>query len=213
MAGIYFLAGRLGLSLALINSTTSAIWPPTGLALAGMLMLGYRIWPAVLAGAFLVNLTTSDSASLAGAIAVGNTLEAVLGTFLTTRFAGGRRTFDRAEDIVRQMALPPCPEILAEIAREVRAETPNVRRIGDLITRDVAAAAGILKTVNAAAYGLHGSARSVQQAIGYLGLDRTALLLAGLLLRKAFSQSDRPALARCSRSSSIVNSAACPSFM
>jgi HD-like signal output (HDOD) protein len=106
------------------------------------------------------------------------------------------RLQDRAEDIVRQMGLPPCPEILAEMAREVRAETPNVRRIGDLVTRDVAAAAGIVKTVNAAAFGLRGPARSVQQAIGYLGLDRTALLLAGLLLRKAFPQSGRPALAR-----------------
>jgi HD-like signal output (HDOD) protein len=103
---------------------------------------------------------------------------------------------ERAEDIVRQLALPPCPEILTEISREVRAETPNVRKIGDLVTRDVAAAAGILKTVNSAAYALGGSARSVQQAIGYLGLDRTALLLATLLLRKVFPQSDRPAMAR-----------------
>jgi PAS domain S-box-containing protein len=113
LAGIYFLAGKLGLSLALINATTSAIWPPTGLALAGMLMLGYRIWPAVLAGAFLVNLTTSDSAPLAGAIAVGNTLEAVLGTFLATRFAGGRRTFDRAENIVRYVFFAAVPATVA----------------------------------------------------------------------------------------------------
>jgi HD-like signal output (HDOD) protein len=103
---------------------------------------------------------------------------------------------ERAEDIVRQLALPPCPEILTEISREVRAETPNVRKIGDLVTRDVAASAGILKTVNSAAYALGGPARSVQQAIGYLGLDRTALLLAALLLRKAFPQADRPALGR-----------------
>src|SRR5688572_5372196 len=103
---------------------------------------------------------------------------------------------DRAEEVVRKLALPPCPEVLAQIAREVRADTPDVRRIGDLVSRDVAAAAGVLKTVNSAAYGLRGAARSVQQAIGYLGLDRTALLLAGLLLRNAFPRSNRPAMVR-----------------
>jgi HD-like signal output (HDOD) protein len=117
---------------------------------------------------------------------------------------------ERAEDIVRELALPPCPVILAEIAREVRAETPNVRRIGDWVTRDVAAAAGLLKTVNSAAYGLAGPARSVQQAIGYLGLDRTALLLAGLLLRKAFPSSNRPAMTRFWQAS--VQLAACAGF-
>lgn len=106
------------------------------------------------------------------------------------------RLEEHAEENVRKLALPPCPAILAEISREVRTETPNVRRIGDLVLRDVAASAGILKTVNAAAYGLRGTARSVQQAIGYLGLDRTALLLAGLLLRNAFPHCERTALVR-----------------
>jgi HD-like signal output (HDOD) protein len=103
---------------------------------------------------------------------------------------------ERAEQIVRTLALPPCPEILAQIAQEVRADTPDVRKVGDLVSRDVAAAAGMLKTVNSAGYGLRGAARSVQQAIGYLGLDRTAMLLAGLLLRSAFPRTNRPAMAR-----------------
>ena len=64
------------------------------------------------------------------------------------------------------------------------------------INDDAAAAGGILKTVNSAGYGLRSPARSVQQAIGYLGLDRTALLLAGLLLRKAFAHSNHPAMVR-----------------
>jgi HD-like signal output (HDOD) protein len=102
----------------------------------------------------------------------------------------------RAEQIVRTLALPPCPGILAQIAQEVRTDTPDVRKVGDLVTRDVATAAGVLKTVNSAGYGLRGAARSVQQAIGYLGLDRTAMLLAGLLLRNAFPRTNRPAMAR-----------------
>ncbi|MPZ43443.1 MAG: HDOD domain-containing protein [Betaproteobacteria bacterium] len=118
------------------------------------------------------------------------------------------RLEERAEESVRKLALPSCPGILAEISREVRAEAPNVRRIGDLVTRDVAASAGILKTVNSVAYGLRGAARSVQQAIGYLGLDRTALLLAGLLLRNAFPSADRPVLARFWQASAQLATAA-----
>ena len=76
-----------------------------------------------------------------------------------------------------------------------------MRRIADLIARDVAAAAGVLKSVNSAAYGIGAPARSVQQAIAYLGLDRTALLLAGLMLRGAFPHSDRAAMIRFWRDS------------
>jgi integral membrane sensor domain MASE1 len=129
LAGIYFLAGRLGLSLALINATTSAIWPPTGLALAGMLLLGYRIWPAVVVGAFLVNLTTTDSPALAAGIAVGNTLEAVLGAYLAARLAGGRRAFDRAEDIVRYVffAAIPATVVSATIGTTAQGLAGTVR--------------------------------------------------------------------------------------
>ncbi len=101
---------------------------------------------------------------------------------------------DEAEAIVRSLGLPPCPEVLAEIARELRREMPDVQRIAGLVARDVASSATVLKTVNSAFYGLAAKARSVQQAIAYLGLDRTAFLLAALLLRNAFPQSSRPAM-------------------
>lgn len=111
------------------------------------------------------------------------------------------RLEEQAEGFVRSLRIPGCPEILARISREVHAQTPDLRKVADLVRRDVAAAGGILKTVNSAAYGLRRSARSVQQAISYLGLERTALLLAGLLLRKAFGRSDHPAMIRFWQSS------------
>jgi HD-like signal output (HDOD) protein len=103
---------------------------------------------------------------------------------------------DEAEAIVRKLGLPPCPDVLADIAREVRREMPDVQKIAGLVTRDVASSATVLKTVNSAFYGLAAKARSVQQAIAYLGLDRTAFLLAALLLRNAFPQSNRTAMVR-----------------
>ena len=87
---LYFAAGRLGLSLAFINQSASAIWPPTGLAIAACLLWGgASVWPAILAGAFLVNLTTSQALMPSVLIAGGNTAEALIAAALVRRLAGG----------------------------------------------------------------------------------------------------------------------------
>ena len=104
ITGVYFVAGRLGLSFALINANASAIWPPTGIAVASLLLYGVRYWPAVFVGAFLVNLTTTGAIVPSTAIACGNTLEAVIAAWLIGRFAGGIRAFEKAGDIVRAAA-------------------------------------------------------------------------------------------------------------
>jgi integral membrane sensor domain MASE1 len=57
LAATYFAAGKLGLSLAFVHVSATAVWPPTGIALAAFLFLGPRVWPGIFAGAFLVNLT------------------------------------------------------------------------------------------------------------------------------------------------------------
>jgi len=57
-AGLYYYCGKFGLSLAFLNKSASAIWPPSGLSLAVLLLLGTRLWPGVFMGAFLVNITT-----------------------------------------------------------------------------------------------------------------------------------------------------------
>src|ERR1041385_6324449 len=86
---LYFAAGKLGLSLAFLHASASPVWPPTGLAVAAVLLLGFGIWPAILLGAFLVNWTTPLPPVTALAIAVGNTLEALLGAMLAQHLAGG----------------------------------------------------------------------------------------------------------------------------
>src|SRR6267378_7087703 len=96
--GLYVLAGKLGLKLASVHASATAVWPCTGIALAAFLTLGYRVWPAILAGAFLLNLTTAGSVATSIGIAVGNTLEGVVGCYLVSRFAGGQHAFERAQD-------------------------------------------------------------------------------------------------------------------
>ena len=105
VAGTYFIAGKLGLTLASVHPSATAIWPCTGIALAALLLFGMRMWPAVLAGAFLVNVTTAGSLLSSLGIATGNTLEAVVGAYLVRRFAGGRDAFDHAPDTFRYAGL------------------------------------------------------------------------------------------------------------
>ncbi|HKS38458.1 MAG TPA: PAS domain S-box protein, partial [Verrucomicrobiae bacterium] len=101
----YFFAGKLGLKLAFVHASATAVWPPTGIALAGLLVLGYRVWPAVFLGAFLVNVTTSSSVAVSVGVAAGNTLEGLLGVFLVNRFAGGRHAFDHPRTVFKFAAL------------------------------------------------------------------------------------------------------------
>ncbi len=101
LTAVYFVAGKLGLSLAIVNPSTTAVWPPTGIALAALLILGNRLWPGIFLGAFLVNLTTTGALVTSFFIAVGNTLEGLVGAYLVKRFAGGCNAFDRAQDVLR----------------------------------------------------------------------------------------------------------------
>jgi diguanylate cyclase (GGDEF)-like protein len=98
LAVVYLIAGKLGLSMAFVHPSSTAVWPPTGIALAAFLILGYRVWPGVFLGAFFVNLTTVGTVLTSLGIATGNTLEGLVGAYLVTRFANGRNAFERGQD-------------------------------------------------------------------------------------------------------------------
>ena len=99
LALMYFGWGALGLSLASVNPSATAVWPPTGIALAALLLRGFRLWPAIFLAAFAVNLLKQHNLPTSLAIAVGNTLEAVVGAWLVTRFARGDQAFERTKTI------------------------------------------------------------------------------------------------------------------
>jgi integral membrane sensor domain MASE1 len=105
LAAVYFGCGAFGLSLALVNKSASAVWPPTGLALAALLLGSPRLWPGVFAGAFLVNILTQGSIVTSLTIAAGNTLEAFVGAILVIRFANGALVFDRTKNIFKFVLL------------------------------------------------------------------------------------------------------------
>jgi signal transduction histidine kinase/ActR/RegA family two-component response regulator len=90
----------LGLKLDAVSGFASLIWAPTGLALAAILICGFRIWPAIFLGAFTVNLSTGAHFLSACGIAIGNSLEALLGGYLLLHVFHFRKTFDRQKDVV-----------------------------------------------------------------------------------------------------------------
>ncbi len=101
VAVAYFVAAKLGLRLAYLNPSATAVWPPTGIALGALLVHGYRLWPAVFAAAFLANVTTAGSVATSAGIAVGNTAEALVGAWLVNRFASGRHVMERSQDVFK----------------------------------------------------------------------------------------------------------------
>jgi HD-like signal output (HDOD) protein len=91
-----------------------------------------------------------------------------------------------AEQIVKDIGIPPCPAILTRLLREMREDEPDMQKTGTLIGSDVGLAAAMLKTVNSPFYGLRSKASSVMQALVLLGLRNVGQLVTGLLLRQAF---------------------------
>src|SRR5919199_6754439 len=87
IAAAYFATGKLGLALAVEAKQVTAVWPPSGIGLAVLLLFGYRVWPAVALGAFLLNLSAGEPWLAACGIGLGNTLEALGGAFLLRRVA------------------------------------------------------------------------------------------------------------------------------
>lgn len=104
LALAYFGAAKLGLALAVATPSVTAVWPPTGIALAALVLGGRSLWPGVALGAFLANVTTDVPLYTAAGIAIGNTLEAVVGAWLLER-VGFQPSLRRLRDILALAAL------------------------------------------------------------------------------------------------------------
>lgn len=101
IGAIYFALAKGGLALASIHPSATPIWPPTGVALAAVLLRGYRIWPAIFIAAMVANATTAGSVATSISIATGNSLEAVVGAYLVNRWSDGRNTFSTPHSVAK----------------------------------------------------------------------------------------------------------------
>lgn len=99
LAVLYVLAARLGLQLAFDNRNVTAVWPPTGIAVAGLVLFGLRVWPGIALGAFLANLANGAGVPMSAAIAVGNTLAPVVAAGVLRRL-DFHTSLDRLRDVL-----------------------------------------------------------------------------------------------------------------
>ena len=104
MALAYFLAAKLGLRLAFSNENVTSVWPPSGIAVAGLLLLGPRVWPGITLGALAANLSNGAPLVTTLGICVGNTLAPVVaaGMLRRTDFRPG---LDRMRDVTSLVVL------------------------------------------------------------------------------------------------------------
>lgn len=127
LTAAYFLAARLGLPFAFLEGNATPVWPPTGIAIAALLLLGPRMWPGVAVGAFLANASIGTPVGASLAIAAGNGAEALVAAAVLTR-VGFRPALDRVRDVVSLVG--------AAIAVPVVSATVGV---GSLLAADVLA--------------------------------------------------------------------------
>lgn len=114
LAATYVLTAKIGLLVALPPGYSTTIWPPSGIALAALLIRGYSLWPGVFLGAFFTNIWLSlesgnapmlVSAGVASAIAAGSTLQALLGAFVVFRFIGpSEQLYEKSSSVFRFVA-------------------------------------------------------------------------------------------------------------
>jgi len=100
VAAAYFLAAKLGLTLATVGVTVTLVWPPSGVAVAAMLLLGRQVWPGVAIGAFIANATTDAPIAVAWFTAVGNPLEALVAASLLRRMSDFDSSLERTRDVL-----------------------------------------------------------------------------------------------------------------
>ncbi|HSX79916.1 MAG TPA: MASE1 domain-containing protein, partial [Candidatus Saccharimonadia bacterium] len=101
----YVATAKFGLSLDAVHNVATAVWPPTGIALMALVLGGCHLWPGITCGAFLVNLWAGAPVPVACGIALGNTLEALVGALLLQRLVGFSPALERLRDVLSLVVL------------------------------------------------------------------------------------------------------------
>src|SRR2546425_9398898 len=106
LTAFYFLGGLLGKKASFLSGSIALVWPPAGIALAAILLFGYRFWPGVALGAILFSLM--DGVPLGFftfGTAIGTTIGALTCAFLLKRFIRFDNAMERTRDVAGYIAL------------------------------------------------------------------------------------------------------------
>lgn len=108
LAAAYFVGGKLGLSIPYVSSSITLFWPPSGIALAALLVWRLSCWPGIFLGALAINLSIGHvSLLVAMGIAFGNTIGPVVGALLLKRTMGFQNSFVRGCDVTAFLLIGP----------------------------------------------------------------------------------------------------------
>lgn len=102
---------------------------------------------------------------------------------------------DPVDALIKSIRIPPRPSLLADLQAELARSDPAPAAIGRIIASDVGMAGALLKLANSALFGNRRPAKSIEQAIAFLGMNQVAALMTGLLARQAMPAT-HPALTR-----------------
>jgi integral membrane sensor domain MASE1 len=111
----YVIGARIGLDLHAVNDFATLIWPPSGIALAGFLLYGFRVWPAVSLAAFLVNFSNGAPLLVATMIGIGNTLGTAAGAFFIKEYSNYTPSALRVRDSIAVVAGALIAPIIAAV--------------------------------------------------------------------------------------------------
>jgi HD-like signal output (HDOD) protein len=101
---------------------------------------------------------------------------------------------DPVDALIKSIRIPPRPSLLADLQQELASSDPSPPAIGKIIASDVGMAGALLKLANSSFYGGARKAKSIDQAIIFLGINQVATLMTGLLARQVI-KTDNAALA------------------
>ena len=105
LAAVYILAARLGLAFDPLAGFATLVWPPTGISLAALLLLGYGVAPGIFVGACVANLLAGAHLPIALGIGIGNVGEALAGAYLLRKVPGFSVTLERVTSVVGLIVL------------------------------------------------------------------------------------------------------------
>jgi signal transduction histidine kinase len=129
VAGLYYGAGRAGLQLAYLHGTVTALWPPVGLGVAALVILGPGIWPGIVIGDLLLADFLTPWGTIVGQT-VGNTLEVVVAAVLFRRLAQKRIALEQVWDVLALVACAVLGTLISALFGVVSL------RLGDVIKAD-----------------------------------------------------------------------------
>ena len=125
VAGLYYGAARAGLHLAYLNGAVTALWPPVGVGLAALVILGSGVWPGIVIGDLLVADFSTPLGTVLGQTA-GNTLEVVVAAVLFRRLAARRIGLERVWDVLALVVCAAIGTLISAVFGVVSLKLGNV---------------------------------------------------------------------------------------